>query len=169
MTKPTGIFRKALGLGRYDTAPSEAGIEKPYPEQLHKMMNDPNTVKHVDMMNNQVITGTQGTYRMDDSVKTAPTQPKEPNFPLQGQGKAFITEMARNAPESMIVEVLIDMASSDSGQDRVYAAAHHLTPISTVVTMLGDKDRTVRYVAEKRLAADAHDRHESSQKEQEQP
>lgn len=136
--------------------------------------------KFIDMLNDRPISSNISTDESKrilsmnvasttTTQRTGNVKTSESTFPIEGQGKKFLQEMALNSSESFVIEVLLDMASSGSGQDRAYAAAHRLTPISIVSTMLGDTDRIVRYIAEKRLLSDEHDRIEREQLNQEQP
>lgn len=86
---------------------------------------------------------------------TTPSAPLSDN-PVEGNLAGTLRELGGFMSDSMVTELLVSAANSDFTKDRALVAMHKLTPISTVTTLLGDKDASVRYFAERRLAAEEY-------------
>lgn len=92
-----------------------------------------------------------------NSMMGATTQaetPRKPSYPMEGSAIRALRNMGSDADKSLITSLLIDMVTSNDSEERLCAAMHRFTPMSSITMhLLADKNAHVRYMAEKRVEA----------------
>lgn len=81
-------------------------------------------------------------------------EPKEKAYPLEGEAITILNKLGPIMDSELTKSILCDMVMSSDTKERTYAAVHKDTPMSSItIHLLTDKDKTVRYIAEKRVEA----------------